>query len=80
MADIGKDKSNSSSFEDLSNIPAAELNESAGDAPADLVPKQQQQEKETESEPADAQQPDGVIDIIGNGQLVKKVRTTNLFR
>lgn len=71
MAD-NKDKSNSSSFEDLSNIPAAELKESASAIPAENVPEQST--NETNDDDAKDAETEGIIDVIGNGQLVKKVR------
>lgn len=64
MADSIKDKSNSSSFEDLSNITDAELKDAS--APATTEPL-----VATEDEPKSTE--DDVIDIIGTGQLLKKV-------
>lgn len=68
MADSSKDKSNSSSFEDLSNITDADLKEAATPSPAE--PSAVATEDVTK--PA----ADDVIDIIGTGQLLKKVKHT----
>lgn len=72
MAESSKDKSNSSSFEDLSNITDAELKDAAtpstAETPAVAI--------EDDAKPAT----DDVIDIIGTGQLLKKVWHTIVER